>query len=215
MPHFSFLGETSTSADTIIQMLNEDDQTQKDEMTKNWRDHKLQELNFVGTLGALLASCLSTTGSWPDVLPNGRNKPWSVRTMWFSGLVFALFSVVIAGVQSMRLHRLSAHPDGLSLIRNSLVRKRQSDNKSRPSWLQVYAWEFSLAFLVLAIFCMIIGLTILIWAGTEFGPSKSREDGWWDGNSKMAVTFTIVLGFASLILVLSQSALSKSNAIRL
>jgi hypothetical protein len=50
MPHFSFLGETSTSADTIIQMLNEDDQTQKDEMTKNWRDHKLQELNFVGTL---------------------------------------------------------------------------------------------------------------------------------------------------------------------
>ncbi|KAK2671632.1 hypothetical protein RAB80_011711 [Fusarium oxysporum f. sp. vasinfectum] len=128
MPHFSFLGETSTSADTIIQMLNEDDQTQKDEMTKNWRDHKLQELNFVGTLGALLASCLSTTGSWPDVLPNGRNKPWSVRTMWFSGLVFALFSVVIAGVQSMRLHRLSAHPDGLSLIRNSLVRKRQSDN---------------------------------------------------------------------------------------
>ncbi|KAF4448395.1 hypothetical protein F53441_8203 [Fusarium austroafricanum] len=184
MPHFSFLGETSTSADTIIQMLNEDDQTQKDEMTKNWRDHKLQELNFVGTLGALLASCLSTTGSWPDVLPNGRNKPWSVRTMWFSGLVFALFSVVIAGVQSMRLHRLSAHPDGLSMIRNSLVRKRQSDNKARPSWLQVYAWEFSLAFLVLAIFCMVIGLTILIWAGTEFGPSKSREDGWWDGNSK-------------------------------
>lgn len=50
MPHFSFLGETSTSADTIIQMLNEDDQSQKDEMTKNWRDHKLQELNFVGTL---------------------------------------------------------------------------------------------------------------------------------------------------------------------
>ncbi|VTT77124.1 unnamed protein product [Fusarium fujikuroi] len=223
MPHFSFLGETSTSADTIIHMLNEDDQIQQDEMTKNWRDHKLQELNFVGTLGALLASCLSTTGSWPDVLPNGRNKPWSVRTMWFSGLVFALFSVVIAGVQSMRLHRLSAHPGGLSLIRNSLGRKRQSDSKSRPSWLQVYAWEFSLAFLVLAIFCMIIGLTILIWAGTEFGPSKSREDGWWDGNSKasnvlyitMAVTFTIVLGVASLILVLSQSALSKGNAIRL
>nr|RBQ92261.1 hypothetical protein FVER53263_11762 [Fusarium verticillioides] len=184
MPHFSFLGETSTSADTIIQMLNEDSQTEQDEMTKNWRDHKLQELNFVGTLGALLASCLSTTGSWPDVLPNGRNKPWSVRTMWFSGLVFALFSVVIAGVQSMRLHRLSAHPDGLTLIRNSLGRRRESDIKARPSWLQVYAWEFSLAFLVLAIFCMVIGLTILIWAGTEFGPSKPREDGWWDGNSK-------------------------------
>ncbi|KAI1019275.1 hypothetical protein LB503_009140 [Fusarium chuoi] len=213
MPHFSFLGETSTSTDTIIQMLNEDDHIQQDEMTKNWRDHKLQELNFVGTLvcdfsilsssthslkskqGALLASCLSTTGSWPDVLPNGRNKPWSVRTMWFSGLVFALFSVVIAGVQSMRLHRLSAHPDGLSLIRNSLGRKRQSDNKSRPSWLQVYAWEFSLAFLVLAIFCMVIGLTILLWAGTEFGPSKSREDGWWDGNSKASNVLYVTVGY--------------------
>ncbi|KAH7224421.1 uncharacterized protein BKA55DRAFT_214611 [Fusarium redolens] len=212
---FGFFGRNSTACDTIIQMLNEDDQNQKDEMTQNWRDHKLQELNFVGTLGALLASCLSSTSSWPDVLPNGCNKPWSVRTMWFSGLVFALFSVVIAGVQSMRLHRLSAHPDGLSMIRHSLVRKRQSDHKVRPSWLQVYAWEFSLAFLVLAIFCMVIGLTILIWAGTEFGPSKPREDGWWDSNSKMAVTFTIMLGFALLVLVLSQSALSKSNVIRI
>jgi hypothetical protein len=113
--------------------------------------------------------------------------------MWFSGLVFALFSVVIAGVQSMRLHRLSAHPDGLSLIRNSLGRKRESDIKSRPSWLQVYAWEFSLAFLVLAIFCMVIGLTILLWTGTEFGPSKSREDGWWDGNSKVGDALYVII----------------------
>ncbi|KAJ3545740.1 hypothetical protein NM208_g2361 [Fusarium decemcellulare] len=184
MTRFSFLDGNSLACDTIIQMLNEEVQKHQDELTKNWRDHKLQELNFVGTLGALLASCLSSTSSWPDVLPNGRNKPWSVRTMWFGGLVFALFSVVIAGVQSMRLHRLSSHPDGLGMIRDSLGRKRRSDGKAIPSWLQVYAWEFSLAFLVLAIFCMVIGLTILIWAGTEFGPSKPREEGWWDSNSK-------------------------------
>ncbi|KAF4993780.1 hypothetical protein FGRMN_6254 [Fusarium graminum] len=184
MGRFSFFEGHSTSCDTIIQMLNERDEEKRDEMTKNWRNHKLEELNFVGTLGALLASCLSSTSSWPEVLPNGRSKPWLVRTMWFSGLVFALFSVVIAGVQSMRLHRLSSHPDGLSLIRNRLGRKRLSDSKCLPSWLQVYAWEFSLAFLVLSVLCMVVGLTILIWAGAEFGPRKPKHSGWWDGNSK-------------------------------
>ncbi|KAF5664687.1 hypothetical protein FHETE_6958 [Fusarium heterosporum] len=184
MGRFSFFEGHSTSCDTIIRMLNEHDEKKRDEMTKNWRNHKVEELNFVGTLGALLASCLSSTSSWPDVLPNGRNKPWLVRTMWFSGLVFALFSVVIAGVQSMRLHRLSSHPDGLKMIRDSLGRKRLSDNKALPSWLQVYAWEFSLAFLVLAVLCMVVGLTILIWAGTEYGPQKPKDASWWDGNSK-------------------------------
>ncbi|KAM0189084.1 hypothetical protein ACHAPI_010229 [Fusarium lateritium] len=235
MGRFSYFEGHSTACDTIIRMLNEDDKEKKDEMTKNWRNHKLEELNFVGTLvgytpvyhlfppaltvslqkGALLASCLSSTSSWPDVLPNGRNKPWVVRSMWFSGLVFALFSVVVAGIQSMRLHRLSAHPDGLQIIRNSLGRKRLSDNKSLPSWLQVYAWEFSLAFLVLSVLCMVIGLTILIWAGAEFGPLKPKDDGWWDANSKMAVMFTVILGLATVFLVLSQSALSKRHRIAL
>ncbi|KAF4966750.1 hypothetical protein FSARC_5615 [Fusarium sarcochroum] len=186
MRSFILFEGTSTAHDTITRMLNEDDAKQKDEMTKNWRDHKLQELNFVGTLGALLASCLSSTNSWPDVLDNGRNKPWPVRTLWFSGLVFALFSVVIAGVQSMRLHRLSAHPDGLYFIRNGLGRKRRSDNKAYPNWLQVYAWEFSLAFLVLSVLCLVVGLTILLWAGAQFGPWKPRDDGWWDDSSKVS-----------------------------
>ncbi|KAM0343762.1 hypothetical protein ACHAPU_008189 [Fusarium lateritium] len=184
MGRFNFFEGHSTACDTIIRLLNEQDEKKRDEMTKNWRNHKVEELNFVGTLGALLASCLSSTSSWPDVLPNGQKKPWLVRTMWFSGLVFALFSVVIAGVQSMRLHRLSSHPDGLKMIRNSLGRKRLSDNKSLPSWLQVYAWEFSLAFLVLAVLTMVVGLTILIWAGAEYGPLKPKDAGWWDGNSK-------------------------------
>lgn len=211
MRQFSFFEGTSTAYDTIIRMLNEDDKHKKDELTKNWRDHKLQELNFVGTLGALLASCLSSTSSWPDVLPNGQLKPWPVRTMWFSGLVFALFSVVIAGVLSMRLHRLSAHPDGLKLIRSGLGRKRVSDDKAHPSWLQVYAWEFSITFLVLSVLCMVAGMTILIWSGTQYGPLKPIDSGWWDKNSKMAVTFTCVLAFALAIVVLSQAALLKNK----
>ncbi|KAF5025352.1 hypothetical protein F66182_2563 [Fusarium sp. NRRL 66182] len=187
MRRFILFDGPSTAYDTITLMLNEDDENQKDELTKNWRNHKLEELNFVGTLGALLASCLSSTSSWPDVLANGRNKPWSVRTMWFSGLVFALFSVVIAGIQSMRLHRLSAHPDGLELIRNGLGRRRLSDDKACPSLLQVYAWDFSLAFLVLAVLCMVAGLTVLLWAGAQYGPQKPKDGGWWDDGSKASV----------------------------
>src|SRR5687768_14001491 len=105
-------------------ILNAEDPNERDELTKTWRNHKLEELNFVGTLvcwgkrlrsgglkvwfvltrlfpqGALLAGCLSSTSSWPDVLNNGREKPWTVRALWLSGLVFALFSVLIAGLQS-------------------------------------------------------------------------------------------------------------------
>ncbi|UZP45334.1 hypothetical protein NXS19_013146 [Fusarium pseudograminearum] len=189
MKNYNFFEGTSTGCDTIIRMLNEDDKELKDEMTKNWRNHKLEELNFVGTLGALLASCLSSTSSWPDVLPNGNSKPWLVRGLLYSGLVLALFSVVTAGVQSMRLHRLSAHPDGLEKIRHSLGRRRRSDNKALPSWLHVYAWEFSLAFLVLAVLCMVVGLTILIWAAAEHGPWKPEAAEWWDGNAKASHSF--------------------------
>ncbi|CAG1966568.1 unnamed protein product [Fusarium graminearum] len=210
MKHYNFFEGTSTGCDTIIRMLNEDDKELKDEMTKNWRNHKLEELNFVGTLGALLASCLSSTSSWPDVLPNGKSKPWLVRGLLYGGLVLALFSVVTAGVQSMRLHRLSAHPDGLEKIRNSLGRRRRSDNKALPSWLHVYAWEFSLAFLVLAVLCMVVGLTILIWAAATYGPWKPEAAEWWDGNAKMAVLFTCILGLAVVFLILSQGALSKT-----
>lgn len=129
-----------------------------------------------------------------------------MRTLWFSGLVFALFSVVVAGIQSMRLHRLSAHPDGLKMIRNSLGRKRLSDNKSLPSLLQVYAWEFSLAFLVLSVSCMVVGLTILIWAGAEFGPLKPKDDGWWDANSKAS-------SFSQIALLITDNFLADGSDI--
>ena len=106
--------------------------------------------------------------------------------MLYSGLILALFSVVVAGVQSMRLHRLSAHPDGLELIRHSLGRRRRSDNKALPSWLHVYAWEFSLAFLVLAVLFMVIATTTLIWSAAAYGPWKPEGASWWDGNAKVS-----------------------------
>lgn len=220
----------TTAYDGIDLMLNCEDDGERDELTRNWRDHKLQELNFVGTVvristspyipptnckpvktknalennqdekGALLASCLSSTSAWPDVLNNGRDKPWSVRALWFSGLVFALFAVMISGLQSMRLHRLSAHRDGLAKIRAGLAGGRgRSDLSKRnasstgmgglktrlPRWFQVYAWDAGHAFLILSVALMIAGIAVLVWVSTEYGPDKPEDGGWWDENSKV------------------------------
>ncbi|KFH45568.1 hypothetical protein ACRE_035840 [Hapsidospora chrysogenum ATCC 11550] len=184
---------SSPASEGISLMLNSETPQERDELTRSWRDHKLEELNFVGTLGALLASCLSSTSAWPDVLNNGHKKPWSVRAIWFSGLVFALFSVIIAGLQSMRLHRLSAHRDGLRKIRVGLGRRHSASSDGyQPYRFQVYAWEASQAFLLLSVVLMVLGIAVLVWVSTEYGPDKPYEDGWWDENSKVSLVMLLL-----------------------
>lgn len=41
---------TSTAYDGITIMLNSDSNEQRDQLTREWRDHKVEELNFVGTV---------------------------------------------------------------------------------------------------------------------------------------------------------------------
>lgn len=48
--NFYLIMSRSSTYDGIDLMLNCEDVDQRDELTKNWRDHKLQELNFVGTV---------------------------------------------------------------------------------------------------------------------------------------------------------------------
>ncbi|CAH0017055.1 unnamed protein product [Clonostachys rhizophaga] len=206
-----FLSSLLTAQDGIEIMLQCEDGELRDELTKRWRDHKLEELNFVGTVGALLASCLSSTSAWPNVLNNGRDKPWTVRALWFSGLVFALFSVLVAGLQSMRLHRLSAHRDGLRKIRAGLCGSKPGGVR-RPGRAQVYSWEASPIFLLLSVALMVIGIAVLVWVSAAYGPNKPEHGIWWDENAKMAVTFTVVLCFAVSVLLASQAALSDSES---
>lgn len=103
---------------------------------------------------------------------------------------------MIAGIQSMRLHRLSAHRDGLRKIRAGFARRRVakrdgsgssggSQEEYRPHKFQLYAWEASQAFLVLSVVLMVIGIAVLVWVSTEYGPNKPKENGWWDENSKV------------------------------
>ena len=116
------------------------------------------------------------------MLTDGRDKPWFVRSLWFSGLVFALFAVLIAGIQSMRLHRLSAHRDGLKKIRVGLGRRRSAGGDMIPHRIQVLAWEASQFFLVLSVILMVTGVAVLVWVSTQYGSVDGKG---WHENFKV------------------------------
>jgi hypothetical protein len=186
------IAPSRTTYDTIAYLLMAETEQERDELTKQWRDHKLEELNFVGVVGALLAGCLTNTGSWPTILPNGRSSPWTVQTCWYTGIVFALFSVLTAAQQSVRLHRLSAHKHGLKSIRDvmtSRYRTAEGSVEIRPRRLQVMGWQASIMFLTMSVLTMISGMCINVWCSTEFGPFKleSSGHGWWDDNVKVCL----------------------------
>lgn len=184
------IAPTETTYDAMLHLLTAETVEERDELTKQWRDHKLAELNFVGVVGALLAGCLTSTGSWPTVLDNGQKTPWTVRSCWFTGIVFALFAVLTAAQQSIRLHRLSAHKDALKNIRHfmgSRVRDQDGVLRVKPRRFQVYGWQASIVFLTLSVGALILGMAILIWSSTQFGPYKKRHDGWWTSDAKVSI----------------------------
>ncbi|KAH6655379.1 hypothetical protein BKA67DRAFT_657324 [Truncatella angustata] len=203
---------SQTTHSTLSALLNEDDAQERDRLTEKWRDHKLQELNFIGVVGALLAGVLTSTGSWPSVLSNGKRQPWSVRAFWFCGILFALFSVLIAAQQTLRLHRLSAHRDGLAYIRRCMAGGVHRDGRVRPRRGQVYAWQASTALLTAAVICMIGGITVLVWMSTEWGPFKDPEtESWWDDDARLAVTFSSVLVLTLTVFMVAQASLTVDS----
>jgi len=180
--------------DPIEILLNTEHAKEKDDLTIQWRDNKLSELNFIGVVAALLAGVLTSTGSWPQVLPSGRESPWPIRTAWYCGIILSLFSILTAADQTVRLHRLSGHRDGLNGIRRLLSKtngERKHSKKSGrrvPSLLQVFTWQMPVMFLTTATISMIIGMFLHVWSATRHLQSSE----WWDDNSKVALTFSFV-----------------------
>lgn len=41
---------TSVAYEGVVLMLNSDTLQERDQLTREWRDHKVEELNFVGTV---------------------------------------------------------------------------------------------------------------------------------------------------------------------
>ncbi|XPS70940.1 hypothetical protein M3J09_003136 [Ascochyta lentis] len=180
--------------DPIEILLNASDEDEQKELTARWRDNKLSELNFVGVVSALLAGVLTSTGSWPAILPSGELSPWPIRTAWYCGIILSLFSILTAADQTVRLHRLSSHRDGLANLRNLLaktVRDRGEDadcergmesrpQRLQPGLLQVVTWQMPVMFLTSATLCMIVGMFLHVWSAT---PHVGRM-GDWDDDSK-------------------------------
>ncbi|KXH60528.1 hypothetical protein CNYM01_00005 [Colletotrichum nymphaeae SA-01] len=194
--------------DPLLLLLNHDDQDERNKLTEKWKDNKLQELNFVGVVSALLANVLTSTGSWPNLLPPETTTPWPVRTCWFCGIAFALASVLTAADQTIRLHRMAGHRDGLVLIRQSLRTQDRvligTEWKYRPRKTQVYAWQLSVLFLAGAVLCMISGMIFLVWSAVaeDIGRGKGFDD-----NGKVAVIFTSFALITAIIFALGQTTL--------
>lgn len=169
-------------------LLNCDDPQEQDKLTKQWRDHKLSELSFIGVVSPLVAVCLVSTGSWPDILPADNSKSWFIRAVWFAGIVFAVFSVLTATQQTLRLHRLSAHRDGLHYIRLCLVRDRipleseEGQMKLVPRRFQVWSWQSAMVFLLMAVTCLLAGMLALVWSAVV----RNTQGAVWDENAKVS-----------------------------
>ncbi|KAF1958120.1 hypothetical protein CC80DRAFT_25189 [Byssothecium circinans] len=179
------IAPADTTYATIMLLLNCSDAQERDKLTMQWRDHKLNELSFIGIVSPLTAVCLVSTGSWPEI----SSKPWYIRAIWYSGIVFALFSVLTAAQQSLRLHRLSAHRDGLHYIRLCLVRDRkrldseEGELKLVPRRFQIWSWQSAMMFLLLAVACLLVGMLVLVWSSVV----KETDKVVYDENAKVSV----------------------------
>ncbi len=89
--------------------------------------------------------------------------------------MLSLFSILTAADQTVRLHRLSSHRDGLANIRKLLSKRRRGQDQDceaqtarlQPSLLQVLTWQMPVMFLTSATLCMIIGLFLHVWSATK------------------------------------------------
>ena len=69
--------------------------------------------------------------------------------------------------------------------------------------MQVYAWQMSGYFLTLSALFMLLGMLIMVWSSTGYAPGENWR-GWWNGEAKMAVTFTVVSGIAVILFIIQQ-----------
>jgi hypothetical protein len=179
-----YLPDPSTY-DPIEILINTHDESERNGLVETWRDNKLSELNFVGVVvrtasidgaallttikAALLAGVLTSTGSWPNILTAGRTTPWYVRTAWYCGIIISLLSIISAADQTVRLHRLSSHRDGLANIHKLLGKgsRWKPTGRRAPSYIQVLTWQMPVMFLISATICMVVGMFLLVWSATS------------------------------------------------
>ncbi|KAL5402779.1 hypothetical protein PMIN06_010297 [Paraphaeosphaeria minitans] len=195
----------ASTHDPIEILLNTEDPDEKDRLTEIWRDNRLNELSFVGVVSELLAGVLTSTGSWPAILPSGKTSPWPVRTTWYCDIVLSVFSLLSAADQTVRLHRMSSHRVGRTQIRELLSKSngKHKNGRLRPSMAQLYTWQMPVMFLTTASICMIVGLFLHVWSAIK----GIDHDNWWSDDAKVAVVFTVVGGVGIIVFLAGQVTL--------
>jgi hypothetical protein len=142
------------------------------------------QLTTILTQSALLAGVLTSTGSWPTILTNGEPSPWFVRLSWYCGIILSLLSIISAADQTVRLHRLSSHRDGLANIHKLLSkgsRLKRKTGRRAPSLLQIMTWQMPVMFLITATVCMVVGMFLLVWSATSHLGDVTK----WDDQNKV------------------------------
>ncbi|KIV79109.1 hypothetical protein PV11_06694 [Exophiala sideris] len=182
--------QTSLTIRPIEQLLNAPAELQKD-LARAWKDGKLAELSFVGLAGALISGVYASAFSWYNIPP----QPWTLKSSWYSGLLFALVSICIATQQSVALHRLASNEDGL--LRLCTVLSYKQAGRLQPRYLQIFIWQASVMLLNISIFLFLLGLVILVYQEVVSGSEVKLT----------AVVFTIAGVFGSAIYLTSTIAL--------
>jgi hypothetical protein len=110
-------------------------------------------------------------------------SPWPVRTSWYCGIILSLLSIISAADQTVRLHRLSSHRDGLANIRKLLAKGSRYSRTGRraPSLIQIMTWQTPVMFLITATICMVVGMFLLVWSAT----AQKVSPGLWDDQTKV------------------------------
>jgi hypothetical protein len=189
--HVSYVPwQTSLTVQPVEQLLNAPIAHQKD-LSRVWKDGKLAELSFVGLgvstsqqtcwqlqmntaelipieQGALISGVYASAFSWYNTPP----QPWTLKSSWYSGLLFALVSISIATQQSVALHRLAGNEDGL--LRLCMILSYRQNEKLKPRYLQIFIWQAPVMLLNISIFLFLLGLAIVVYQRAMSGLEDAR-----------------------------------------
>lgn len=115
--------------------------------------------------------------SWTSI----PNAPWTTRAVWYSSLIMALISITTSTQQSILLHRMGSHTEGLDRLQGLL----RSGNAvagvpAKPRPMQLYIWQIPVNLLNVSIILFLIGLAIHL-----FAMALTRDSRTWTDEKKV------------------------------
>ncbi|KAI0900756.1 hypothetical protein F4806DRAFT_449820, partial [Annulohypoxylon nitens] len=152
-------------------------------LIRQWSKAKLQELQYVGVVSALMASVLCSAFTWP--LAN--DTIWVVTALWYSGLVFIIAAISTATQQAITLNRFECLPNGDDQIKHMLG--YEVEGKTVPRSSVVFIQQIPVMMLRFGVYCFIIGLAVLL------GYSAYKDGNWFSPEAKTVTMFAAVMVF--------------------